>query len=58
MHHLNDIDDAMNNVIMVISRQQNRRLFLYDFHSRCFYEQFLLRLQAGYNRYIWGAPSL
>jgi len=30
MRHSNDIDDAVNDVIMVVNHQQNRRLFLYN----------------------------
>jgi len=37
MHHSNDIDDAMNNLIIVIDHQQKRSLFLYNIHSAYLY---------------------
>jgi len=58
MHQSNDVDNAMNDIIMVVDHQQKRRLFLYDLRSGYFYIQFLLALQAGYDRYIRHAPSL
>ena len=58
MRKSNDVDDTMNDVVMVIDHQQKRSLILYNIRSRYIYIQFVLRLQAGYDRYIWGAPSL
>jgi len=42
MHQMNDIDDAVNDVIMVDLNGQKRRLFLYNIHSRYIYLHFLL----------------
>jgi len=44
----NNINDAMNNVIMVVNHQQKRILFLYDIHSMYFYLHFELGVQLGY----------
>ncbi len=58
MCHSNDIDDAMNDVVMVVDHQQKRSMFLYNIHSGYIYTQFVLGLQAGYDRYFRDAPSL
>jgi len=56
MRHSNDIDDAMNDAIMVVDHQQKIKVFLYDIRSR--YLRFVPGVQAGYDTYIRGAPSL
>jgi len=56
MHHPNDVNDTMNDAI--IDHQQKIKLFLYDIHYRYIYLHFVLGIQAGYDRYFWGAPSL
>jgi len=56
MRQSNDVDDAVNDVVMVIVHQQKRRVFLYNIHSEYFYLHFLLVLRAGYDRYF-GDPA-
>jgi len=58
MRHSNDIDDAVNDVIMVVNHQQKRRLFLYNIHSIYFYLHFVLGVQPGYDMLSGAAPSL
>ncbi len=58
MRHSNDIDDAMNDAIMVVDHQQKIKVFLYDIRSRYINLRFVPGVQAGYDRYIRGAPSL
>jgi len=45
MHQMNDINDAVNDVVMVDLNGQNRRLFLYNIGARYIYLQFLLGVQ-------------
>jgi len=58
MHHSNDIDDAMDDAVMVVNHQQKTGMVLYNIHSRYINLEFVLGIQAGYDRYIQGAPSL
>jgi len=58
MHHSNDINDDVNNVVMVVDHQQKRRLLLYNIHSRYIYLNFVLGVQLGYDMLSAAAPSL
>jgi len=51
VHQSNTIDDAMNDVIMVIDHQQKGRLFLYNICSIYFYIHFLLG-------YVWATTGI
>jgi len=58
MRHSNDIDDAMDDAVMVVDHQQKKGMVLYNIRSRYINLELVLGIQAGYHRYIRGAPSL
>jgi len=58
MRQTKDIDDAVNDIVMVVVHQQKKRTILYSIHSTYFYLCLLRRVQAGYVMFLGDATSL